>query len=185
MRIKNTKHFIASMDWLRQWIARCKCWGNAPVEFFYKRTAIMDRWSVIWNLGRVNVFCKMLSSSCKKGTKVDWWKDFNKSSSAQRKRFCSSTGAVITLIQKWREIRCVGTVDIQSDDRFGACLMNSNIKKIYRNVEPLVSRQLIGVILGLELSSPSTAEVILAAGLGAVKGSSQGNGLSVQPVHLI
>lgn len=80
--------------------------------------------------------------------------------------------ASITLMQKLREMGFKGTFDIQCDDRLGATLKNTKNGKIYRNEEPLVSRELIGMISGFESASPNREGVRIVTGLGAVKMSS-------------
>ena len=80
--------------------------------------------------------------------------------------------AAITLMQKLREMGFKGTFDIQCDDRLGACLRYTKTGRIYINGEPLVSRQLIGMIPGFESSRPTRDGVRMVAGLGAVKISS-------------
>jgi hypothetical protein len=80
--------------------------------------------------------------------------------------------AAITLMQKLREMGFKGTFDIQCDDRLGANLMNTKTGVMYINGEPLVSRQLIGMIPGFESSRPTRKGVKIVAGLGAVNISS-------------
>jgi hypothetical protein len=80
--------------------------------------------------------------------------------------------AAITLMQKLREMGFKGTFDIQCDDRIDASLMNTETKKMYVNYEPLVSRQLIGMIPGFKSSQPNADGIRVAEGLGAVKISS-------------
>ncbi|KTD72720.1 hypothetical protein [Legionella tucsonensis] len=80
--------------------------------------------------------------------------------------------ASITLMQKLREMGFKGIFDIQCDDRLGATLMNTKTRKIYRNEEPLVSRQLIGMISRFESANPNREGVRIVTGLGAVKISS-------------
>ena len=86
--------------------------------------------------------------------------------------------AAITLMQKLREMGFKGTFDIQCDDRLGANLINTKTGGINLNNEPLVSRQLIGMIPGFESSRPNGDEVRVVAGLGAVKISSLPNNYS-------
>ena len=50
--------------------------------------------------------------------------------------------AAITLMQKLREMGFKGIFDIQCDDRLGADFMDTKTRAMYRNGEPLVSRQL-------------------------------------------
>ena len=80
--------------------------------------------------------------------------------------------AAITLMQKLREMGFNGTFDIQCDDRLDVNLMDFKSERMYINREPLVSRQLIGMIPGLESSRPTREGVRNVAGLGAVKISS-------------
>lgn len=80
--------------------------------------------------------------------------------------------AAITLMQKLREMGFNGTFDIQCDDRIDANLINIKTGKMYKNTEPLVSRQLIGMIPGFESSTPNENGIRFVAGLGNVKISS-------------
>ena len=84
--------------------------------------------------------------------------------------------AAITLMKKLREIGFVGTFDIQCDDRLGVDQWNTKSKRMYRNEESLVSRQLIGMIPEFESSMLSRDEVISVTGLGAIKISSLPHG---------
>ena len=80
--------------------------------------------------------------------------------------------AAITLMQKLREMGFKGVFDIQCDDRLGANLRSAKTGKMYINEEPLVSRQLIGMIPEFESSRPSKEGVGVVAGLGMIKISS-------------
>ena len=80
--------------------------------------------------------------------------------------------AAITLMQKLREMGFKGIFDIQCDDRLGADLMNTKTRAMYRNGEPLVSRQLISMIPGFESVESNSDGVKVVNGLGAVKISS-------------
>ena len=80
--------------------------------------------------------------------------------------------AAITLMQKLREMGFKGIFDIQCDDRLGANLMNTKTRAMYRNDEPLVSRQLISMIPGFESVESSLDGVKVVNGLRAVKISS-------------
>ncbi|MBM3590804.1 MAG: hypothetical protein FJX30_05495 [Alphaproteobacteria bacterium] len=80
--------------------------------------------------------------------------------------------SAITLMQKLREMGFNGTFDIQCDDRIDADLIDTKTGKMYKNTEPLVSPQLIGMIPGFESSPPNGDGIRFVAGLGNVKISS-------------
>ncbi len=82
--------------------------------------------------------------------------------------------AAITLMQKFREMGFKGVFDIQCNDKLGANLQSTKAGRVkeYKNEELLASRQLVSMIPGFELSSPSREGVRTVAGLGAVKISS-------------
>ena len=91
--------------------------------------------------------------------------------------------AAITLMQKVREMGFKGTFDIQCDDRIGANLRSTETGEMYRNEEPLVSRQLISMIPGFELSESDSKGVKMVAGLGEVRISSLPN--NYEKINLI
>jgi len=84
--------------------------------------------------------------------------------------------AAITLMQKLREMGFKGIFDIQCDDRLNANLASIETGKMYRNTEPLVSRQLIIMIPEFKSSTPSIEGIRIVTGLGAVKISSLPDG---------